>query len=278
MVSLPRSILQKLFGTTPGSGAVSQDERMRSFLELLDRAGIHTRPMEIAIGIGATGAVSWLVLAFIMRPSPLVAALMLIVCLGAAAGGFWILLQMKLRKRLEAFVTQLELALRLISSGVRIGLGLRQALAMVIEEMPDPAKYEYMRVIGQTNIGVSVYDALDSLSKRMPGSETLMMARAIRIQSQTGGDLGKILEQLANTIKERRRIQRKISALTAEGRASAVILSGLPPFLSGFISITEPSMGHALFFTFPGHIALCIVAVLEVLGVFTLLNMLKVDV
>jgi tight adherence protein B len=123
-----------------------------------------------------------------------------------------------------------------------------------------------------------VYDALDNLSKRMPSNETLMMARAIRIQSQTGGDLSKILEHLAETIKERRRIQRKIQALTAEGRASAAILSGLPPFLAGFISLTEPQMGHALLLTTPGHISLGIVCVLESLGIFTLMRMLKVDV
>ena len=274
----PSSLVEKLFGSTPASGGASQTERQRAFLDLLDRAGIQTRPLEIALGVGAAGAVLWLLLAFVVRPAPLVAALLLVLSMGAAAGGCWMLLQFKLRKRLDDFVTQLELALRLIASGVRIGLGLRQALTVVIEEMPNPAKYEYMRVIGQTNIGVSVYDALDSLSKRMPSSETMMMARAIRIQSQTGGDLGKILEQLANTIKERRRIQRKIRALTAEGRASAAILSSLPPFLSVFISITEPAMGHALFFTFPGHIALGIVAVLETLGIITLLNMLKVDV
>ena len=271
------SLLQKIFGSTPQSGAAKND-RLKEFTETLDRAGIQTRPVELFGGVAGVAAVLWLLLAFVMRPSPFVGALMLVLCAGAAAAGGWMYLQMKLRKRLNNFVTQLELALRLIASGVRIGLGLRQALTVVIEEMPDPAKYEYMRVVGQTNIGVSVYDALDSLSKRMPSNETMMMARAIRIQSQTGGDLGKILEQLANTIKERRRIQRKISALTAEGRASAAILSALPPFLSFFISLTEPAMGHALFFTFPGHIALGIVAVLEGLGVFTLMNMLKVDV
>ena len=134
-----------------------------------------------------------------------------------------------------------------------------------------------MRVIGQTNIGVSVYDALDALARRMPGNETMMMARAIRIQSQTGGDLGKVLEQLANTIKERRRIHRKIRALTAEGRASAAILAALPAFLSVFISVTEPAMGTALRFTLPGHIAMGIVAVLEGLGVFFLIKMLKIE-
>lgn len=253
-------------------------EYAKKLADLMDRAGMHNKPQEILGGIAAFTALLWILLAFVMRPAPLIGVLLLPLCAGVSCGGFWMLLQMKVRKRLDQFVQQLELALRLVASGVRIGLGLRQALTIVIEEMPDPARYEYMRVVGQTNIGVSVYDALDNLSKRMPSHETMMMARAIRIQSQTGGDLSKILEHLAETIKERRRIQRKIQALTAEGRASAAILSGLPPFLAGFISLTEPAMGHALMFTAPGHVALGIVFVLESLGVFTLMRMLKVDV
>lgn len=274
------SIVQKIFGNAPASGASNAPKRDRSreFAELLDRAGMQMRPAEMGFGIAVASAILWVLAIFMMHPGLVFAVFLLVVCVAASGGGFWMYIHMKVRRRLDQFVQQLELALRLISSGVRIGLGLRQALTMVIEEMPNPAKYEYMRVIGQTNIGVSVYDALDTLAKRMPSNETLMMARAIRIQSQTGGDLGKILEHLANTIKDRRRIQRKIRAITSEGRASAAILSALPPFLSGFISLTEPAMGSALFFTVPGHIALGIVFVLEVLGVFTLMKMLKVDV
>ena len=268
------SVFQKL---TAGSNPAN-DQRMREFAELLDRAGIEQQPNQLIAGVVAFAVILWLLLMFVMKPGIAIGIVMLPLAGVVAAGATYVYIKMKVRKRLDSFTTQLEMALRLISSGVRIGLGLRQALAMVIEEMPDPARYEYRRVIGQTNIGVSVYDALDTLSKRMPSNETMMMARAIRIQSQTGGDLGKILEHLANTIKERRRIQRKIRALTAEGRASAAILSSLPPFLGGFISLTEPSMGKALFFTAPGHIALVIVCILEGLGIFFLARMLKVDV
>ena len=268
------SVFHKLNAGAPGKS----EERARAFADLLDRAGIEQQPVQIvAMGVGLA-FVLWLVLVFGLKPGLVLDILLLPLSGGGAYFLVNLWIKMKTRKRLDQFTTQLEMALRLISSGVRIGLGLRQALAMVIEEMPNPAKYEYMRVIGQTNIGVSVYDALDNLAKRMPSNETMMMSRAMRIQSQTGGDLGKILEHLANTIKERRRIQRKIRALTAEGRASAMILSGLPPFLGGFISLTEPQMGHALFFTAPGHVALGIVCVLEGLGVFFLMRMLKVEV
>jgi tight adherence protein B len=251
---------------------------LKKILDTLDRAGITTGPREIGFGLAVATIVVWGLALFVLRPSPIGVVLLAPVAAAITAGGFWLRVKMLLRKRLDQFVQQLELALRLISSGVRIGLGLRQALTIVIEEMPDPARHEYMRVVGQTNIGVSVYDALDNLAVRMPSNETLMMSRAIRIQSQTGGDLGKILEHLANTIKERRRIQRKIRALTAEGRASAAILAVLPPFLCGFISLTEHDMGHALFFTTPGHVALMIVFFLEVCGILSLMKILKLDV
>lgn len=260
------------------SAAAGESEWMRNLSETLDRAGMTQRPQDIVMYAFIAAAVLWLPLTIVMRPGLLIAAILLPVCGGIAAAGISFFVRMKVGRRLDQFVQQLEMALRLMGSGVRIGLGLRQALTMVIEEMPDPAKYEYVRVVGQTNIGVSVYDALDMLGKRMPGNETLMMARAIRIQSQTGGDLAKILEHLADTIKERRRIQRKIAALTAEGRASAGILTSLPPLLTIFLSITEPAMGHALWFTLPGHISLLVVAVLEGAGAFWLFRMLKVDV
>ncbi len=272
MVTSSTTIFHRL---NAGGGA---ENRLRDFADELDRAGITQSLQQVFAGTAFAAALIWLLLVLVMHPALLLAVVLLPASGGAALLGLRMLVKMKVRKRLEQFSTQLEVALRLISSGVRIGLGLRQALAMVIDEMPDPARHEFLRVIGHTNIGISVYDALDSLAKRMPSNETVMMSRAIRIQSQTGGDLGKILEHLANTIKERRRIQRKIRALTAEGRASAGILSALPPFLGVFIFLTEPSMGQSLVFTAPGHVALLLVVVLETLGVITLMKMLKVDV
>lgn len=253
-------------------------DKMKTLTSQLDRAGIQKKPEELVIYVAGAAAVLWVGLALLLRPGIVIGLALLPVCAGVAIGGFYQLVRMLVARRLEAFVQQLELALRLISGGVRVGLGLRQALTVVIEEMTDPARHEFMRIVGQTNIGMSVYDALDGLAERMPSNETMMMARAIRIQSQTGGDLAKILEHLADTIKERRRIQRKISALTAEGRASAYVLGALPAGLGTFICLTQPMMGHALLFTTVGHIMLVIVAILEFLGVFTLLKILKVDV
>jgi tight adherence protein B len=244
----------------------------------LDRAAIAMKPQEIVLSVLGIGAVIWLAANLLLHPPFLLAAVLLPVIVLLTAGGFYSWVQFRIKRRLDAFGQQLELALRTISSGVRVGLGMRQAFTLVTEELTDPSRTEFMRVIGQTNIGVSIHDAIDDLAARMPSNESLMMAKVMRVQSTTGGDLGKVLDHLAGTIKDRRRVERKIGALTAEGRMSCLVLMLIPVCLGAFIAISQPVMGHALLFTGPGHIVLIALAVLEAGGYLWLKNIMRMDV
>ncbi|MBV9270378.1 MAG: type II secretion system F family protein, partial [Candidatus Eremiobacteraeota bacterium] len=181
---------------------------------LLERSGLYRKHQDY-VGIWlVTSAVVWLLLELMIRPGPIGSVLLLPASALLTAGAARSLLTLLVKRRNARFVDQLELALRLMASGLRAGLGIRQSLSLVVDEMPSPAHEEFARIVGQTNLGASLSDALDDFAARMPCGETLMMARVIRIQSRTGGDLGRILEHLANTIRDRRRIGRKISSLT----------------------------------------------------------------
>lgn len=243
----------------------------------IDRAGLTIKPEETALTIAGTAVILWIALVTLVKPPLAVATLLLPALFALTLLGFYGILHWKIRRRWTLFMNQLELALRMISGGLRVGLGLRQALVIVVQELKEPSRHEYMRVLGQTNIGVSIFDALDDLAERMPANETSMMARVIRIQSQTGGNLGEILEQLAATIRERRQVERKIQVVTAEGRTSAAILVALPLLLGLFITVTQAKMGHALLYTQIGHITLFIVFALEVVGLMAILRVLKVN-
>lgn len=252
--------------------------RVDSLADQLERAGIHMSAQEIVLTIASGVAILWIGLVFVLKPSLVFSLFLLPVFAGAGAVGFYAFVQFKIQKRLNIFIDQLEVALRLIASSIRVGLGMRQALALVVEELTDPARYEFRRVIGQTNIGASIFEALDTLGSRMPCNETLMVARVFRVQSETGGDLSRILEQLADTIKGRRQVHRKISSLTAEGRLSAWVLMLIPVGLGLFIIATQAQMGHALLYTMIGHIVLVVISVLEILGFFWVRRILRVDV
>lgn len=244
----------------------------------LVKAGIHIRPQDLVIGISAGAVVTWVAYMALLKPEPLAGLIALPVLLVAAFGVCRIIVRRLIARRLAKFTNQLELVLRLMVSGLRAGLSIRQAMLMVVEQSPDPARHEFMRVIGQTNIGMSMYDALDSLAERLPSNEMSMLARAIRLQSQTGGNLAKVLEQLASTIKERRRLQRKIKAITSEGRATGGIIGALPVGVGVLILATNPNMRDAMFFTQIGHFALGLAIALEGMGVYVLALIIKVDV
>lgn len=248
------------------------------FAQLLDRAGIRSKPEQLVFTWLTVTSAIWILAILLFKPALVIGLVFLIAAAGAAAVVLWAWVNLKVTRRTEAFLNQHEVVLRLMSSGLRSGLGIQQTLAMVIEEAEDPARYEFARVLGQANIGASIHDALDDLAQRIRTSEALMMARVIRINSQTGGDLAYVLEQLANTIRERRRMRRKVKSLTAEGRAGAIVLGAVPVLLGTFILTTQRDMSNGLLHLPMGHIILAIVVVLEVLGVFTLSRMLKVAV
>lgn len=255
------------------TGAASA--RLRDHLE---RTGIEWKPEELLTSAIAIAVILWFAVAAIARAPVLIDVLLFPVVVAAVLGGVYLWVAWRRYARLNEFNAQLELALRVMASGLRVGLGIRQALSQVVDEMPDPAKYEFARVIGQTNLGVSVHDAMDDLAARMPSNETLMMARALRVQSQTGGDLATVLEHLSNTIRDRRRLVRKATALTSEGRMSAIVLESIPPVLAVFIVLTQPEMGRALLQTSIGHIVLAVLAALELGGFFWLRQMLRLAV
>jgi len=244
----------------------------------LEQADVRVRGEEILLAILGGGVGLWVLLIVLGHLSPLIGAAAFPISLTLSACAADQVIAHKKRKRLVKFADQLELVLRLMASGLRAGLGLRQALVLVMDELDDPARTEFMRVLGQANIGQSVYDALDSLAKRMPSDECAMMVRAIRVQSQTGGNLAKVLEHLAFTIKERRRVWRKMRALTAEGRMTAWVIALLPVVVGAMIVGLNASMRHALLGTGIGHLVMVFVALLEGAGVAMLRSMMKFEI
>jgi tight adherence protein B len=251
---------------------------LEPYRKMLERAAIPIKAEELAMMVIVAAILPWGILAFLTKPSPIVGILMLAATSGIAYMGVKGYVNLKVGRRLGQFNNQLEIVLRLITGALRVGLGLRQALITVVSDMPDPARIEFSRVLSQTQIGVSIYDALDQLSDRMPSSEIAMMTRAIRIQSGTGGNLGKVLENLAETIKQRRKLNRKIAALTSEAKFTKYIISALPVCVGGFILIFEPDMREGLLFTFIGRLCVGVVVGLIVGGWFIFGKLSRLDI
>ncbi len=249
----------------------------QKFQVAIDRADMTIKAEEFGLIVVGAGAILWVGTVLVLRSDLITSAVLFPVemVLSVVCGNTF--LKMRGDMRMKGFGNQLEMVLRMLAGALRVGLGLRQAIILVTEEVPDPARREFMRVIGRTNIGLSVLDALDELAKSMPSNEMTMFSRALRVQSQTGGDLAKVLETLAATIRDRRRVQRKMSALTAQGRFGAIIIGALPLLVGGFVIATQADMAQALLHTQPGWYALGAVFVLEALAGYSLNRILQFD-
>ena len=134
----------------------------------------------------------------------------------------------KRASRLKKFGNQLPDAMELMARALRAGHSLNSGMHVVAEELPPPISKEFSRVYDEQNLGITIEEALDSLSKRIPNLDLRFFVASVAIQRQTGGDLAEILDRIGYIIRERIKILGHVKALTAEGRLSGVVLIALP--------------------------------------------------
>lgn len=242
----------------------------------LEAAGMRTEPKQFVFVLTGIAVAMWVGLIALMRPAPAIAMLLAVACVGLALVGGRSYLKRRRTKRIAAFQDQLEGALRSLAGGIRVGLGIRQALVLTSDQSREPVKTEFMRVVGLSNLGWSILDAFDQMALRMTNTETAVLSRVIRVQAQTGGDLGSVLDGLAGTIRDRRRLRRRVKAITAQGRATAWLL-GLLPLVIGAVITTQDELRDPMLHTFIGQMLLGIAIALDALAIFCLIKITKID-
>ena len=131
-------------------------------------------------------------------------------------------------KRQAAFAEQLPDVLQLVTTALRSGYGLTQALESVSEEAEEPARGEFAHVLVEVRLGRDLSDAMRALAQRMENIDLEWVVSAIDINRDTGGNLSEVLQRVSETIRERDRLARQVRTLTAEGRSSARILIAMP--------------------------------------------------
>jgi tight adherence protein B len=179
-----------------------------------------------------------------------VAAGNLLVSVVLGVVGFYLprlIVGMAQKRRLKAFGDQLADTLMLQSNSLRAGYSLLQSMETVSREAPQPTAQEFGRVVREVGLGLSPEEALLNLYRRMPSDDLDLMVTAINVQHEVGGNLAKIFDTLAETIRERRRIQGEIQTLTAQQRIGGNVIAVLPLVLAGGMSLASPGYLSPLF-------------------------------
>lgn len=244
-------------------------DRDRSIATRLERAALPLRPGEYAIGIVAGGITlgTWLWAATGIEALALVGLV-----LAPVVGSLW--LDLKVRRRRRALEEQLPDLLASIAASVRGGHSLLRATALLAEEAAEPTRSELERVLAETRLGVPIVDAFGRFAERAELDDLDWVVEGIRIQQTVGGQLAELLFTLAEHLREREEIRREVQVLTAEGRLSTWVLSGLPVGIGLFIAVRSPDYIAPLF-SGPGLFLLVAAAVMIALGATIISRMVK---
>lgn len=181
--------------------------------------------------------------AFPVLASPL--ALLIGALIGFFLPRFW--LNRRKSGRLNAFNKQLPDTITLIANALRAGSSFLQAIELVVRESRPPISTEFSRVIREVNLGLPFDQALENMVRRVRSDDLELMATAISIQHQVGGNLAEILDSIAYTIRERVRIKGEIRTLTAQQRLSGYVVGFLPIGLAGFLFVAAPGFMDPMF-------------------------------
>jgi tight adherence protein B len=149
--------------------------------------------------------------------------------------------------RLKSFNNQLADTIALMGNSLRSGLSLVQSMEMISREAEQPIADEFQRVVREIGLGVGPLDALTHLGRRVDSDDLELLVTAILVQFEIGGNLSRILDSIASTIRERVKLQGEIRTMSAQGRMAGYVLSGLPVAIGGLLMLIAPSYMGALF-------------------------------
>ncbi len=198
-----------------------------------------------------------------------------------AVAGAYVLPNMYLANRRKAYqskyLDELPNAVEAIVRGVKSGLPLNDSIRLVSREVKEPVRSEFTRVLEQQAVGRTIQEAVEVLFERVPVAEVNFFIVVIAVQQQSGGNLSEALGNLANVLRNRKKMKAKVKAMSSEAKASAIIIGALPIFVVGAVSVISPQYLSPLITTNAGLLCLGAAGLMLAMGIFVMNRMIQFD-
>ena len=241
----------------------------------LERAGLDITPRTFWLSSVVCGAVLGCMVMVWLPPSATRLFLTVVVALIGVFGiPRWFVNKKMLRLQMK-FTAELPNAIDIVVRGMKPGLPLNECLAVIARESEEPLASEFRDVIEQQRVGVSLGEALEKLTQRMPLPEVKFLAIVVAIQQQAGGNLSEALSNLSTVLRDRFRLKMKVQALSAEAKASAMVLAALPPMVTFMLYLSATDYISILFNTRTGDFVLLFCGVWMPMGVLVMRKMIN---
>lgn len=211
---------------------------------------------------------------FLVTDSFLIAAV-----LGAA--GFFIprvALDVMRRRRATKFNEQLVEALITLTNALRTGFSLPKAFQLIAHDAPKPICQEFAILVQELRLGIEIEEGLRNMHHRLPSDDLDLVITSVAISNSVGGNLAEVFDKIASTIRERRRIEGRIDALTSQGKMQGRVVAVLPIVVGLMIHWLDPKLMEPMYTTAAGYVLIGVMVVMEVLGYFFIKKIVTIEV
>ncbi len=277
---------------TDNSSKINSDElsflynnfRYKVFAQKLSNLQLTEKIRKFIALSGVNMEVDTFIILSLMCTIPFIAVLVLTVpkLLPLSIIGLFIpysVLKAKTTKRNEIFAAQLPDALDLLSNSLRAGHSIYSAFEVITKEMPMPVAGIFKTALDEIAVGSDAKLAIASLSKTVPDNIDLrFFITAVILQREVGGNLAKILDGLAYTIRERFKMAGQLKAQTAQARFSGFMLVCVPPIIAGILFVLSPDYMKPLLETDQGNTALLLSVSLLLTGVYMIKKIMTIEI
>jgi tight adherence protein B len=185
------------------------------------------------------------------------------------------LLSFLAKHRQKKFLDEFANAIDVIVRGVKSGLPLNECLNIIARESPQPIRGEFQELVEQQRVGVPLSEGFERMMARMPVPEVKFFAIVVAIQQQAGGNLSEALGNLSGVLRDRKKLQAKVRAMSAEAKASAAVLGSLPFVVMGMVYLTTPNYISLLWTTKIGPFLLMCAGAWMTIGILVMKKMIN---
>lgn len=182
------------------------------------------------------------------------------------------------QQRQQAMEREFPEALELLANGLRAGLSLAQAFEVVGHEAPQPIALEFQTLVRQQRLGLAAEQVLEKWLQRWPNRDLELFVVAASVSQRTGSNLAEGVSRLIGTVRERFRLRGKIDTTTSQARLSGWVVGLMPPVLLVGMSLLDPELMTGFFRHPLGWLMLGAGVVMELLGLFFIGKILKIEV
>jgi tight adherence protein B len=178
---------------------------------------------------------------------------------------------LRVEAQMDTFIVGLANALKAVPSPAA-------ALQHLAPVLPAPSRLEIERMLAELRVGSTLEQALLNMAARLGSPDVESALSALLIGLQSGGNLPRVLENSAATMREMHRLEGVVRSKTSESKAQLWVLGVFPYVLAFGFNAVDPGYFLPLQSGVIGALIVTVAGALWLGALLTARRILKVDI